>query len=143
MDSVRPEAKSPTQTETISNKGQIACIIVRAQAVPEQTTFYTPAQLDLQVGKVIYPAGIEIPRHSHRPTIRHLASTAEVLVVQSGHMVLDLYDDRHIPICSRELTAGDVVVLLSGGHGFRMLEDSVLIEVKQGPYFGSQEKELF
>jgi len=58
-------------------------------------------------------------------------------------MVLDLYDDRHIPICSRELTAGDVVVLLSGGHGFRMLEDSVLIEVKQGPYFGSQEKELF
>ena len=118
-------------------------MIVRAKPMPEETTFYTPHHFNLQVGKIVYPAGSEISRHAHRSAIRHIANTAEVLIVQKGCMMLDLYGDDHLPVCSREIGKGDVVVLLSGGHGFRMTEDSVLIEVKQGPYFAAQDKELF
>jgi quercetin dioxygenase-like cupin family protein len=130
-------------TETISHKGEVICMIVRAKPMPEETAFYTPHQFNLQVGKIVYSAGSEISRHAHRPVIRHIANTAEVLIVQQGRMILDLYGDDHLPVCSRDVGEGDVVVLLGGGHGFRMIEDSVLIEVKQGPYFGTQEKELF
>ena len=46
-------------------------------------------------------------------------------------------------IATRELATGDVMLMVGGGHGFRMLEDTVLLEVKQGPYTGVAEKERF
>ena len=58
-------------------------------------------------------------------------------------MILDIYTDDQAFLCAREVGSGDVVLLLSGGHGFHLLEDTVLLEVKQGPYVGLQEKELF
>jgi quercetin dioxygenase-like cupin family protein len=136
-------ANPAAQPETISHKGEVVCMIVRAKPMPEETTFYTPRHFNLQVGKIVYPAGSEIPRHTHCSVIRNITNTVEVLIVQKGCMILDLYGDDHVPVCSREIGKGDVVVLLSAGHGFRMIEDSVLIEVKQGPYFGTLDKELF
>lgn len=118
-------------------------MIVRGDPIPDETTFYTPRHIDLQVGKIVYPAQGHIARHTHRPVIRHVASTSEVLVVQKGRMILDIYTDDHAFLCAREVAAGDVVLLLSGGHGFHLLDDTVLLEVKQGPYVGPQEKELF
>jgi quercetin dioxygenase-like cupin family protein len=138
-----PRRHSPARTEAISHRGKVVCMIVRAEPVPDETTFYTPHHCNLQVGKIVYPAGSEVPRHAHRPVIRHLVGTPEVLVVQKGRMIVDVYADDHAILCSREVSAGDVVVLLSAGHGFRLLEDTVLLEVKQGPYVGPHEKELF
>jgi hypothetical protein len=36
-----------------------------------------------------------------------------------------------------------VIVLVSGGHGFEMLEETEMIEVKQGPYTGDADKIRF
>lgn len=135
--------RSPARTEAISHRGKVVCMIVRVEPSPEETTFYTPHHFNLQVGKIVYPAGSEIPRHTHRPVIRHVAGTTEVLVVQKGRMIVDVYGDDHARLCSREVGCGDVVVLLSASHGFRLLEDTVLLEVKQGPYVGLHEKEHF
>ncbi len=35
------------------------------------------------------------------------------------------------------------MVMVGGAHGFEMLEDTVMVEVKQGPYMGTQEKRYF
>ena len=140
---VAVRANSPALTETISHRGTVVCMIVRAERAPDVTTFYTPHHYDLQVGKIVYSAGTVIPRHLHRPVVRHVVGTAEVLIVQKGRMILDLYDHDRALMCSRDLGSGDVVVLLGAGHGFRLLEDTVLLEVKQGPYFELQDKELF
>ncbi len=129
--------------EIISYQGNLICMIVRAGPFPDATTFYTPSELPLQVGNIVYPAGSEIPRHTHAPVRHNITVTAEVLVVQRGRMILDLYADDRTLIGSREIAVGDVVVLVAGGHGFRLLEDSVLLEVKQGPYAGVQDKERF
>jgi hypothetical protein len=136
-------APYPAGTETISHRGRIMCMIVRTEPVPEHTTFYTPNQFNLQVGKIVYPARSEIRRHTHRPMIRCVAGTTEVLVVQKGRMIVDIYTEDQVFLCSREMVSGDVLLLLGGGHGFHLLEDTVLLEVKQGPYVGPQEKELF
>ena len=70
------------------------------------------------------------------PLERSLVGTSEVLIVRSGRCEMDVYDDDRALVTTRELVAGDVVVIFAGGHGFRMLEDTTFLEVKQGPYTG-------
>ena len=79
--------------------------------------------------------------HRHLPVIRKIDRTCEVILVKKGRCALDLYGDEQQVVATRELRTDDVVILVSGGHGFRMLEDTILLEVKQGPYYGADEKE--
>jgi hypothetical protein len=129
--------------EVISWRDQPLTYIVRPNALPEETTFLTPPELKQQVGFVVYPAAGEIARHVHRPLERHLVGTSEVLVVQKGKCIADIYNDERELVASRELNVGDVMLMVSGGHGFRILEETVFLEIKQGPYTGLEEKELF
>jgi hypothetical protein len=119
------------------------CYIVRGSLHPEQTTFLTPSEFSLQVGYIVHPRGHEIPRHSHTPVERSLTTTSEVLVVKQGKCEIDIYGERHTLVATRELGVGDVMIMVAGGHGFRMMEDTILLEVKQGPYVGADQKEVF
>jgi mannose-6-phosphate isomerase-like protein (cupin superfamily) len=129
--------------EHIIWKDKSLAYIIRAGMNPEQTTFLTSPELNFQVGFVVYPEGGEIARHVHRPLERHIVGTSEVLVVKKGRCQIDIYNDAQELVATRELRAGDVLLLVSGGHGFHMLEDTVLLEIKQGPYIERDEKEQF
>jgi mannose-6-phosphate isomerase-like protein (cupin superfamily) len=129
--------------EQIIWKDKPLAYIIRAEMAPGKTTFLTPSELNLQVGFVVYPAGGEVARHLHRPLERHIVGTSEVLVVKEGRCQMDIYDDDRRWVATRELRKGDIMLMVGGGHGFRMLEDTVLLEVKQGPYTGLDEKERF
>ena len=129
--------------ETIASGDRLLAYVIRAAYDPRETTFPTPPELSLQIGLVVYPAGGEVARHRHRPIERHLVGTAEVIVVREGRCALDVYDDAGELVATRELAGGDVMLMVGGGHGFRMLEPTVLLEVKQGPYTGLEEKERF
>ena len=129
--------------EQIVWKDKPLAYIIRAEMAPGKTTFLTPSELNLQVGFVVYPAGGEVARHLHRPLERHIVGTSEVLVVKEGRCQMDIYDDDRRLVATRELRKGDIMLMVGGGHGFRMLEDTVLLEVKQGPYTGLDEKERF
>jgi quercetin dioxygenase-like cupin family protein len=129
--------------ETIADRGSVLAYIARGGSLPTQTTFLTPDECSLQVGHVVYPAGGEIPRHIHLPVERHLMNSAEVIVVQQGRCEVDVYDAERRVVATRELHVGDILIAVAGGHGFRVLEDTVLLEVKQGPYAGQAEKERF
>ena len=124
--------------------GQVLAYVVRGSPMPERTTFLTPPESNLQVGYVVYAAGQEIARHMHLPVERHLIGTAEVLVVQRGRCEVDVYAEDRRLVETRELREGDVLIALAGGHAFRLLEDTVLLEVKQGPFVGdTASKERF
>jgi mannose-6-phosphate isomerase-like protein (cupin superfamily) len=129
--------------EKIERDGRPLAVIIRAALVPDKTTFLTPNDFKQQVGFVAYPKGGEIARHVHRPLERHLVGTSEVLVVRKGRAEIDVYDDDKSLVATRELRTGDVMLMVGGGHGFRMLEDTVFLEIKQGPYTGIDEKERF
>jgi quercetin dioxygenase-like cupin family protein len=129
--------------ERIPADGPLLALLLSGTDDPAETTFPTPDELNLQVGFVVYPAGGEIQRHDHRPLERQIVGTTEVLVVRSGRCEIDLYDHDRQHVATRDLRAGDVILIVGGGHGFRMLEDTVLLEVKQGPYTGLDEKERF
>jgi hypothetical protein len=129
--------------EKIFWEEQCLAYIIRASFLPERTTFLTPPDYKQQVGYVVYPAGGEIQRHVHRPLERHLIGTSEVLLVRQGCCEVDIYNNDRQLVATRELREGDIMLMVGGGHGFRMVDDTVLIEVKQGPYTGIDEKERF
>ena len=129
--------------EHIAWNGKPLAYIIRSEIDPKETTFVTPGEFKQQVGFIVYSAGTEISRHVHRPVERHLHETSEVLVVRRGHCEVDLYNEERSLVAVRKLHPGDILILVGGGHGFRMLEDTVLLEVKQGPYTGVEERERF
>ena len=129
--------------EIIKDHGHSLAYIIRASYLPEKTTFLTPPEYKQQVGFVVYPARGEIARHTHLPLERHLAGTSEVLVVKKGRCLIDIYNDERQLVATRELREGDIMLMVGGGHGFRMLEDTIFLEIKQGPYTGVDEKERF
>jgi hypothetical protein len=133
----------PSWVEVIGTGDRPLAYIIRSGSLPDRTMFLTPPEFKQQVGYVVYPAGDEIARHHHLPLERHLVGTSEVLVVLKGQAEIDVYDDEHKLVATRELWQGDVMLMIGGGHGFRMLQDTVFLEIKQGPYTGLSEKEQF
>jgi uncharacterized protein with PhoU and TrkA domain len=129
--------------EQIAAEGKLLAFIIRCEINPDKTTFVTPCDLKQQVGFIVYPAGGVIQRHLHRPLERHLVGTSEVIIVRRGCCEIDIYDDERNLVATRKLCPGDIMLMVGGGHGYRMLEDTVLLEIKQGPYTGVDEKENF
>jgi quercetin dioxygenase-like cupin family protein len=125
--------------ESITARDTTLALVVRAVPAAPGAQFVTPSEAGLQVGVLTHAEGTSIPRHAHRPVERQVSGTSEVLLVRSGSCEVDIYDDEEL-IATTRLSSGDVIVLLAGGHALRMLEDTVLVEVKQGPYFGVEEK---
>lgn len=136
MDEIEVEVE-----EVRDSVGLLALAIRRGP--PSATFFVTPPELNLQVGFIVYPDGGEVPRHSHENLHREIDGTHEVLVIRQGSCIATLYDERGELVRELKLSAGDVIVLVRGGHAFRMLEDTVFLEVKQGPYPGTDEKQRF
>lgn len=123
--------------------GSLLGYLIRGSASAEKTTFVTEHDANLQVGFVVKSADDQVVRHDHRPVERRIVGTAEVLVVRSGRGEVDIYDNTRSFILTRAIEEGDVLVLLEGGHAFRFTEPTILLEIKQGPYPGVDEKERF
>ena len=129
--------------ENISHNGQLISVIIRSQYNAEGIKFFTPDDFSQQLAYMNREKGYTIPPHVHNPVKREVSYTQEVLFIKSGKIRVDYFDDDKNYLESRMLSQGDVVLLSGGGHGFCMLEDSEIIEVKQGPYAGDKDKTRF
>jgi len=118
---------------------QLCAIIIRADYQESGIHFFTPPNLSQQLASMSYRAGKIISAHTHNAVPREVSYTQETLFIRKGRLRVDLYTQNEYRL-SRELGAGDVILLISGGHGFEVLEDHNMIEVKQGPYVGHVDK---
>lgn len=116
--------------------------LVKANYVPNGVEFLTPSEQSLQVAVMKRESGLEIPAHEHLPVGRATHGTQEVLVIKSGILRVDLYNSR-VYVGSFDAHAGDIVILVGGGHGFVAKTECSFVEVKQGPYIQSRDKEVF
>ena len=117
--------------------------IVRAHYKKEGIEFFTNDNDSQQLGYMNRPEGYVIAPHRHNIVPREVHLTQEVLFIKSGKVRVDFYDNSQTYIQSAILNQGDVILLADGGHGFKMLAPSEMIEVKQGPYCGEQDKVRF
>lgn len=129
--------------ESVIDNGRLLAIIVRTSFHCDGIEFFTPNDFSQQLGYMNRPKGYVIEPHVHNPVPREVSYTKEVLLIRSGVVRADFYDDTQTYLESRVLCAGDVILLAFGGHGFEMLEPSEIIEVKQGPYAGDHDKTRF
>lgn len=127
----------------ITHKSKLLAIIIRRNFQKEGIEFFTPDDFSQQLAYMKRPKNYVIPPHVHNSVIREVQYTKEVLFIKSGRVRVDFYDEDKNYIESTILEAGDVILLAYGGHGFEMLEESEIIEVKQGPYVGEMDKTRF
>lgn len=131
------------QVERIEHNGDMLALIVRDEYTKPGISFFTPNDLSQQLAYMRHPAGKVIGAHVHNPVPRSVAYTQETLFIKRGRVRVDFFDDQQNYLESRELKGGDVILLVKGGHGFEALEELEMIEVKQGPYAGDQDKTRF
>lgn len=129
--------------ERIHHDGLELALVIRRTFHKEGIEFFTPGSYSQQIGYMNRPQGYVIAPHVHKPVKREVHFTKEVLFVKSGRVRVDFYSDDQVFLESTVLEAGDVILLAYGGHGFEMLEPTEMIEVKQGPYAGDQDKVRF
>jgi mannose-6-phosphate isomerase-like protein (cupin superfamily) len=106
-------------------------------------SFLTPDEFSQQLGLLQHARGKVVERHRHKLVKREIFHTQEVLVLLSGSVRVELYDDDRRHLETFILRGGDAVLLARGGHRLEVLEPSKIIEVKQGPYAGFDDKEFF
>jgi|TARA_B110000263_G_C15056485_1_gene395398 hypothetical protein len=131
------------QIEKIQSDQEELAIIVRSQFHQEGIEFITPDDSIIQMGYMSYEKGKEIQAHIHKPFRRETYGTQEVLFVKKGKVQVDFFNTGKEHVSSKILETNDWLVLLSGGHSFKVLEDVQMIEVKNGPYAGDQDKTRF
>ena len=127
----------------IRNEGQLLALIISRTFSKMGIHFFTPDDFSQQLAYMRYPSGKIIEPHVHNPISREVHFTQEVLILKRGKLRVDFYDDSQNYLESRILEAGDVILLANGGHGFEVLEEIEMIEVKQGPYAGEADKTRF
>ena len=118
-------------------------IIVRNNFSQNGINFFTPNDYSQQLAYMNHPAGKEIQPHLHKKVQREVHYTQETLFIRKGKLQVDFYSDEEEFLENRILDAGDVILLIKGGHGFKVLEDLEMFEVKQGPYAGDEDKIKF
>jgi mannose-6-phosphate isomerase-like protein (cupin superfamily) len=129
--------------EQITFQNQLLALIVSHRFNEPGIHFFTPNDLSQQLAYMHHPTGKIIPPHVHNPVPREVTYTQETLFVKAGKLRVDFYNEAQAYLESRILEAGDTILLVTGGHGFEVLETVEMIEVKQGPYVGDRDKTRF
>ena len=127
----------------IKNQNQTLAMIVSDKFKGDGIHFFTPNEYSQQLAYMQHKRGKKIVPHMHNPVKRNITYTQEVLFIKRGKLRVDFYDDKKNYLESHILESGDVILLITGGHGFEVLEDIEMIEVKQGPFVGEQDKTRF
>ncbi len=132
------------EIEAIEEKGVLLAQILSNLSNKTVTEFATDPQHILQVGTIEVNEKRSIPRHRHQQTKRSISGTSEVLIVIKGEVIANIFSQFSTDlIATRKLIVGMVIVLHTGGHSFESAEDSVLLEIKNGPYSESLDKVFF
>ena len=128
--------------QPISHKKKIFGYIIKYRK-KFGVNFLTPKELSHQVGFIKHKSKHFIKPHKHYKNIRRIEYTSEVLIILNGKLRVDFYDNKKKYLFSKIIKKNDIIILNSGGHGFKVLETVEMIEVKQGPYNIKTDKKVF
>lgn len=127
----------------VRHDGELMAIILRRGFNETGIHFFTPDDFSQQLAFMHHPSGKVIQPHVHNPVQREVYYTLEVLFIRKGRLRIDFYSNEKAYLWSETIEEGDTILLATGGHGFEALEELEMIEVKQGPYAGDQDKTRF
>lgn len=101
-------------------------------------SFFSADPEFLQVGVWNYGAGKRLLAHTHNDVARTIQRTHETLYIRKGRIEARIFNEARELVHTLEAGEGDVLTLMSGGHGYTVLEDGTqVLEIKNGPYVGA------
>ncbi len=127
-----------------NGENKLLAVIVRENYTKKDgIEFFTSSDSTQQIGCAGHKKGTVIAAHIHNKVKREVFYTHETLIIKSGKIRADFYNDDQTYVKSVELAKGDIILFTEGGHGFKYLEDTQLVEIKQGPYLEKDDKVRF
>ena len=134
---VQPKSTIP---EVYGDPRNPSAIVIRREQSVQGIEFFSPPNFSQQLGLMSRPSGYRVPAHRHNVVERTINITQEVLLLRKGTSMVNLFSDEDKIEYTINLDVGDVVLLAHGGHEIVMTSDCEILEVKQGPYAGENDK---
>ena len=131
---------TPNGIELFGDKEYPSAIVIRQGIKVEGIEFFSPDSYSQQIGLMTRPSGYQVPPHIHNQVSRNIEQTQEVLLIRRGKCQVNLYGEGVVVENEILLSDGDVILLAHGGHEVIMLTECEILEIKQGPYAGPQDK---
>jgi len=130
--------------ENIIHKKKLYALIVRKKFRKKKgVNFFTSKEATQQFGYMKHKKNHLIMPHQHNKRLTKILITTEVIILLKGILRVDFYNEKKKYLFSKKIYDGDLIMLTNGGHGFKVLADVEMIEVKQGPYSLSSDKVKF
>ena len=130
--------------KNITYKSKILAIIIKGNYLKKKgVNFFTNPKLNQQVAYMNHPKNHLIQPHTHKNSLRKIKGTTEVLIILDGILKINFFDNKKKYIFSKTVQKNDIIILLTGGHGFEIKKNCKMIEVKQGPYSKIEDKLKF
>ena len=130
--------------EKVIYKKNLLALIVRGQYRKKKgITFFTPKESTQQFGYMKHQKNHIIKPHLHKKRLTKISYTTEVILILKGMIRVDFYNSSEKYLFSKNIKEKDIIMLVSGGHGFKVIKDVEMIEIKQGPYSLSKDKIKF
>jgi len=130
--------------EKVNHKKKLLALIVRGKYRSKKgITFFTPKESTQQFGYMKHKKKYIIKPHLHKKRVTKILYTTEVILLLKGMLRVDFYNLRQKYLFSKIIKEKDIIMLVHGGHGFKVLKDVEMIEIKQGPYILSKDKIKF
>ncbi len=116
-------------------KNEVVAILHQQSEWKEGLDFLTPNETYIQAGTWNYNKGKSLNAHRHLIYERVVKQTQETIIVMSGSIRIDLYDENNSIFHKQVLCSGDIFVILDIGHGYEILDDKTkIVEIKNGPF---------
>ena len=130
--------------EKILHKKRLFALIVRRQFRKKSgINFFTPTDATQQFGFMKHKKNHFIKPHKHNKRLTRILRSTEVILLLKGTLRTDFYNNNNKYLLSKIINEGDIIMLIHGGHGFKVLKNIEMIEVKQGPYYLASDKVRF
>jgi len=130
--------------EKIEEDGIILAIVVRRDYNKEGLNFFTNEEHSFQIGIHNVKKGKRYRAHKSLPfkKLENLKAN-KIYLIQRGTAKIDVYNNKNLKITDVFLYEGDLILFITGGHGITVMEDTKMIEIKQGPYRGVDDDKVF
>ena len=130
--------------EKVKYKNKLLALIVSGNYRKKKgITFFTPNDVTQQFGYMKHEKDHIIKPHKHKKRLTKILTTTEVILLLKGILRVDFYNDKKKYLFSKILKKKSIILLVHGGHGFKVIKDVEMIEVKQGPFSVSKDKVKF
>ncbi len=130
--------------EKIKYKKKLFALIVRGKYRGKKgISFFTDNKAIQQFGYMNHKTNHIIKPHLHKKQTRKLLHTSEVILILKGVLRVDFYNNKKKYLFSKFLREKDIIMLVHGAHGFKVIKNVQMLEIKQGPYINKLDKVKF